>query len=134
MPATSHMGMATLFPPMYPHKQFDPPIAGRVISHLYFFLVDRAAASGAASVAATASTAALPPSQLAEFTPHDKEDGDRDNRNNNDICHICLLSLPMQFSNPSVIFNICHSAKSVSVINFENCSHLQHSLPAILCQ
>lgn len=118
----------------HPHKQFDPPITGRVILHLYFFLVDRAAASGAASVAATASTAALPPSQLAELTPHDKEDGDRDNRNNNDICHICLLSLPMKFSNPSVIFNICHSAKSVSVINFESCSHLQHSLPALHCQ
>ena len=98
-----HRGYGSAFPsPVpsswsspHPHKQFDPPITGRVILHLYFFLVDRAAASGAASVVATASTAALPPSQLAELTPHDKEDGDRDNRNNNDICHICLLSLPM---------------------------------------
>ena len=79
----------------HPHKQFDPPITGRVILHLYFFLVDRAAASGAASAAATASTAALPSSQLAELAPHDKEDGDRNYRNNNDVCHICLLSLLM---------------------------------------
>ena len=79
----------------HPHKQFDPPITGRVILHLYFFLVDRAAASGAASAAATASTAALPPSQLAELAPHDKEDGDRNYRNNNEVCHICLLSLLM---------------------------------------
>lgn len=79
----------------FPLRQFDPPIAGRVISHLYFFLVDRAAASCAASAATAASTAALPPSQLAELAPHNKEDGDRDYRNNNDVCHICLLFLPM---------------------------------------
>ena len=79
----------------HPHKQFDPPITGRVILHLYFFLVDRAAASGAVSVATAASIAALPPSQLTKLAPHDKEDGDRKYRNNNDVCHICLLSLPM---------------------------------------
>ena len=101
-PSAAAMGMAALFLSCTlflefstPSQKFDPPIAGRVGSHLYFFLVDRAAASGAASAAATASTAALPPSQLAELAPHDKEDGDRNYRNNNDVCHICLLSLLM---------------------------------------
>ena len=118
-PSAADGGMAALFPPLYPpsaaamgmaalflsctlflefstpSQKFDPPITGRVILHLYFFLVDRTAASGAASAAATASTAALPPSQLAELAPHDKEDGDRNYRNNNDVCHICLLSLLM---------------------------------------
>lgn len=79
----------------FPLRQMTRPSTGRVISHLHFFLVGRTVASCAASAATAASTAALPPSQLAELAPHDKEDGDRDYRNNNDVCHICLLSLPM---------------------------------------